>query len=469
MLYANRRVSSNSILSPTAIPFRSGESVAEYLQEQARTHVPEYVSRHPRDMQRDMDRLDALTKEINDFPLGEDAVQKPVMPSLSIPSSSQVPRNFGLIDLPTPAESVQSMVRRSPPISAYDRSSTPAVRVTKAVWKDMGDQLELLMRQNRELEAELASLRRGHQRLMDEDHDAEARVGKLRYQNEANREQKASMGRSLAQKDVEIKKQQLDIDNMNKRIMELQAELAECAKIKGEVEFLRATIKDNDTAHTRELESQAAALRDAKANAERLGAELDTAIKNQTHAGDHAKRAQNLADTLAKREKMNNDLRLKIVEEQMKVTSLEEEVEKLQEKVNRDSQDDLKEKLRDKSSQCDRFRTQLKGAEQQLKLAQSRLKAATQDGLLLRGAAHMVAPDPKSKLPKAVLSCTECYAKNLPCDNKSRCQNCTENEVKCARWRCSIKHRTGECHMAPCVMPHDVQGWLIMHDPRPEW
>lgn len=469
MLYANRRVSSNSILSPTALPFRTGESVAEYLQEQARTPIPEYVPRHPRDMQRDMDRLDALTKEINDYPVCEEAVQEPVMSSISPPSSSQVPRDFGPIDLPTPAESVQSMVRRSRPVSAYDRSSTPAVRVTKAVWKSMGDDLELLMRQKRELEAELASVRRGHQRLLDDDHDADARVGKLRYQNEANREQKASMGRSLAQKDVEIKKQQLDIDNLNTTIVELKSELADCAKNKGEAEFLRATIKDSDSAHGRELEAQAAALRDAKTNAERLAAELDTAIKTQAHAGDHAKRAQNLADTLAKREKVNMDLRQKIVEEQMKVMSLEEEVEQLQEKINRDSLDDLKEKLRDKSSQCDRFRTQLKGTEQQLKLAQSRLKAATQDGMLLRGAAHMVAPDPKSKLPKVVLSCTECYAKNLPCDNKSRCQNCTENEVKCARWRCSIKHRTGECHMTPCVMPHDVQGWLVMHDPRPEW
>lgn len=468
MLYANRRVSSNSILSPTALPFKSGESVAEYLQEQARTPIPEYVPRHPRDIQRDMDRLDALTKEINDYPI-EQAVQKPVMSALLPPASLQVPRNFSPADLLTPAESVQSMPRRSPPVSAYDRASTPAVRVTKAVWADMGKQFDSLMKQKRDLEEEVASLRRVHQRFLDEDHDADARAGKLRYQNEANREQKASMGRSLTQKDVEIKKQQLDIDNLNRTIVELHTELAECAKIRGEADWLRATIKDSDAAHTRDLEVQAAALRDAKVNAERLATELDTALKTQIHAGDHAKRAQNLADTLAKREKVNMDLRQKIVEEQMKVTSLEEDVERLQEKINRESLDDLKERLRDKSSQCDRFRTQLKGAEQQLKFAQSRLKAATQDGMLLRGAAHIVAPDASSKLPKTVLSCIECYAKNLPCDNRSRCQNCTENEVKCARWRCSIKHRTGECHMAPCVMPHDVQGWLVMHDPRPEW
>ena len=84
------------------------------------------------------------------------------------------------------------------------------------------------------------------------------------------------MGRSLNQKDVEIKKQQLDIDNLNTTIMELKSELAECAKIKGEAEFLRATIKDSDTAHARELEVQAAALRDANTNVERLTAELES-------------------------------------------------------------------------------------------------------------------------------------------------------------------------------------------------
>lgn len=469
MLYANRRVSSNSILSPTAKPSRRQESVAEYLQEQAQTPVPEHVPRLPADMQRDMDRLDALTKEINDYPIEEIFAHKLATHLPSQPLSFHSSEHYGPIDLPTPAESVQPSVKKTPPVSAYDRASTPAVRVTKAVWEDMGKQLDLLMEQKRNLEGELAKVRRNHKRLLDEDHDADVRVGKLRYQNEANREQKANMCRSLAQKDVEIKKQQLDIDDLNRTIMDLKSELAECAKIRGEAEWLRATIKDSDAAHAREVEAQTAAMREANADAKRLTTELETALRAQTNAGDHAKRAQNLADTLAKREKLNTELRQKIIEEQMRATNLEDEVERLQEKISQESLDDLKDKLREKSSQCDRVRTQLKGAEHQLKLTQSRLKAATNDGQLLRGAAHMVAPDPKSKLPKSILSCTECYAKNLPCDNKPRCQNCTENEVKCARWRCSVKHRTGECHMTPCVMPHDVQGWLVMAEPRPEW
>lgn len=469
MLYANRRVSSTSLLSPTAVPFRSRASVAQYLQEQAKTPAPEHDPWLHTNMQRDIDRLDALTKEINDDPLGEDLVAKPIVSSPTLPPSFHVSRHFGPIEPPTPSESAQSLAKYSPPVSTYDRHSTVVVRVAKPVWDDMGKQLDLLMKQKRDLETELANLRRGHQKLLDEDQDTDAQIGKLRYQNEANREQKAAMGRSLSHKDVEIKKQQLDIQNLNETIIELKSALAECAKIRGEAEWLRATIKDDDTAHARELGAQAAALRDTKAELERLTFELEASRIAQSHAGDHAKRAQNLADTLAKREKVNMELRQKIVEEQMKATNLEDEVERLQDKIKRENLNDLKEKLRDKSSQCDRFRTQLKGAEQQLKVTQSRLKIATNDGQLLRGAAHIVVPDPKSKLPRAVMSCIECYAKNITCDNRSSCQNCSENDIKCARWRCSIKHRTGECHMAPCVVPHDVQGWLVMAEPRPEW
>ncbi|KAI9874744.1 MAG: hypothetical protein M1823_007619, partial [Watsoniomyces obsoletus] len=101
----------------------------------------------------------------------------------------------------------------------------------------------------------------------------------------------------------------------------------------------------------------------------RLTLERDQAVRAQVNSGDHALRAQNLADTLAKREKLITNLRQKTLEEQMRATDLEDELERLREQVDQGSIDDLKEKLREKTSQCDRYRTQLKASEQQFKLS----------------------------------------------------------------------------------------------------
>jgi hypothetical protein len=200
-----------------------------------------------------------------------------------------------------------------------------------------------------------------------------------------------------------------------------------------------------------------------------LTLERDAALRAQVHVGDHVTRAQNLAETLSKRERLVTELRQKNLEEQMRVTDLEDEVERLREKVDRESLDDLKEKLREKSSQCDRFRTQLRTMEHQYKISQTRLSAALKGGEYLRGGAHLIAPHPKAKLPRAVMSCSECYANNNTCDSEARCRVCLESDKICSRWRCSVMHKLGECNAAPCKLPHDSQGWLIMKDQRPEW
>jgi hypothetical protein len=107
--------------------------------------------------------------------------------------------------------------------------------------------------------------------------------------------------------------------------------------------------------------------------------------------------------------------------------------------------------------------------EADLKLHKDQLAEVAKYGERLRGAAHMVMPGDDVKLPQTVISCLECYTKNLPCDNGSTCRNCSENNTACKRWMCSLKHKYGNCPLAPCLLTHDPQGWLMSPQPRPEW
>jgi myosin heavy subunit len=410
--------------------------------------------------QQDLRLLESVTEWINQYQINEDispttpsplSREAPLLPGLESP-----PRN-DVVDLPTPATSTQ------PPVSAYDRESGPIMPLTKDVWESINNSNRSLMEEKRVLEAKLAIVERQYQNSINEDHDVGAQLGLLRYQNEANRDQKANMGRTLAQKEVEIKKQQLDIDESNHKIASLEAEVAACGRFKGEADLLRISMKSSEAAHTHAITTHAAVIRNLEAEITRLKSE-------QNHADDHATRAQNLAETLTAREKVILDLRQKHMEEKMRVADLEDKVESLEEKIRQEDIDVIKDKLREKTSACDRFRSQLKGTEQQLKLYQERLMIATNGGNNLRGAAHLVKPNLSSKLPKNVVSCSECYAKNLTCDSSACCRNCTEsNNNKCARWRCSMKHKLGECTSVPCPLPHESQGWLVLNGPRPEW
>ena len=90
--------------------------------------------------------------------------------------------------------------------------------------------------------------------------------------------------------------------------------------------------------------------------------ERDEALRAQANAGDHQIRAQNLADTLAKREKKTAELHEKLIEERLRVTELEDEVEHLKELSNKTELEDVKAKLLEKTSMYDRQRNQLKVA-----------------------------------------------------------------------------------------------------------
>jgi hypothetical protein len=241
----------------------------------------------------------------------------------------------------------------------------------------------------------------------------------------------------------------------------------------GDLTYLRNMKHDralSDLAATkdRELEDLKQKIKENDCTIEKLTSERDKVFRAQANSDDHFNRARDLADALAQREKLVTGLRHQLVVEQLKVTELEDDLEVIKAK-NQPDIDDIKSKLREKTSVCDRQRNELKMVKAQLSQSQSRLMKITNHGESLHGAAHVVKPAETSKLPKLVISCVECYNKNLPCDNGAKCRNCIENNTPCARWRCSLKHKYGDCPLTPCPLSHDSQGWLVLRAERPEW
>ncbi|XP_014557448.1 hypothetical protein COCVIDRAFT_97202 [Bipolaris victoriae FI3] len=261
--------------------------------------------------------------------------------------------------------------------------------------------------------------------------DGGSQLCRLKYQNEVNKDQKASMCRLLAEKEMRIKTQQLDFDRLARRMTELEAELKDLEEAARERDFLRSTVA-------------------------KLARERDEALQAATCAQDYQTRIQKLTDHLVRFKEANLELRQKLVEEGLNKINLGEDNE------------DLQAKLREKTSLCDRQRDQLKTVERELRISEERLNN-TQSGQLLQGAAHLVRPHMHAELPKRVVACSECYANNLECDSEARCRSCTERDVSCGRWRCSMKHKLGDCPLALCKLSHDSQGWLILPKERPQW
>ncbi|EOA86587.1 uncharacterized protein SETTUDRAFT_30922 [Exserohilum turcica Et28A] len=189
----------------------------------------------------------------------------------------------------------------------------------------------------------------------------------------------------------------------------------------------------------------------------------------------------------APKDSSSPDLRLELMKERLRNIELEDEIEGLKNKLREQQvqldtaeaqlkhrenrpiatgleseNEELKIKLREQ-------RVQLKTAEAQLKHCENRLLEITKNGMSLQGAAHLVKPNANTQLPKTVFACSECYANNLECDNNATCRSCTDRGETCARWRCSLKHRLGNCPLTPCKLAHDEQGWLMLRTERPQW
>jgi hypothetical protein len=261
------------------------------------------------------------------------------------------------------------------------------------------------------------------------------------------------------------------------RGIKVERDLANLAAIKDrEIADLKRTIKERECALSNlatnkdhEPRKVNVIIREREHTIDSLTGQRDAARSSQVHSGDHLSRVRNLADILAQRENLLADLREQLVVERLKVAKLEHELEVMEAESNKVNSNNLKSKLRETISTCDRQHKQLKIFEADLKLHKDQLTQVAKYGERLRGAAHMVTPGDDVKLPQTVISCLECYTKNLPCDNGSTCRNCSENNTACKRWMCSLKHKYGNCPLAPCLLTHDPQGWLMSPRPRPEW
>jgi hypothetical protein len=484
MHFASRIASGSSMVSPLARPYHSNGSVAAYLQSQARSPT-DLSSSLPDYRQDNMKRLESILQELEDLPIDDDdsktaktrsssgsraVLEPPPLPNLQPTSSCTT--YLGPIAPPTPAESTQPW-----------EPEEPVVRITMKVWDTLNMDAKNLRDKNRDLEAKLVQTLKTQQQAMHHDGDCKeelmAQKGKLEYQNEHNKVQKATMARSLTEKDLQIKQMQLDIDNLKERLeTTTTAAKKEFIDLVKERDYLQATLKNNTKAHG---QIAADSIVNTNGEVERLEAEVnslqealrtsnlerDAALRIHASVGDHKAHAQKLTDQLSHREKLLRSTQEKFATEHTRVCELEDHVEDLQRRL--DLSGDFQSKLREVTSERDRFRTKVKHQEKVIEDAQNRIQRASNQGASLRGAAHLVKPQANTKLPALTLGCSECYANNVPCDDKARCRNCTENNENCVRWRCSLKHILGTCPDVPCRFPHDQQGWLLQVEPRPQW
>jgi DNA repair exonuclease SbcCD ATPase subunit len=486
----------DKILAPKAKVFKCPESVAEFLREQETDSehmlcIPDHMQRDlerlealtndiaermPDQMQKDLERLEALTTEINDYPSDDEAKSRAtsshLLPAFERPLQvvSNKPSTLTGSTEPTasaksasfaqpasftePTSFAQSAASAKSPMPAFDQETGPVIGVTKGVW-------DALEEQKRELEEELAMLR------TDIDHDTSMRIGKLRYQNESNKDQKASMARVIAEKDLEIKQKQLDMQELDEKIRDLEAKLKQSKRDEGELNRLRRVIEAADAAHAKDLEIVRACHKRELMREEQVMIDLQNDYnllineRNEARATGGTPLEVSLKKELKEQRKMTTQLQNQFSKSQDKVFKYQDEIERLKEQLDKVNLDGLKAQLKEKTSQSDRFRNQVKHLEQ-------RLSVATNGGEYLKGGAHLVAPNAKTVLPKTVMPCSECYAKNITCDGGAKCRPCAESNTTCARWRCSLKQKLGECHLTPCSLPHDPQGWLVMNA-RPEW
>jgi hypothetical protein len=212
------------MLSPLAKPFQAAESAASYLQRQEAASPIGSPSSVP-DYRQKVAHLDSLTEAISKFNIEDNETSHhPRTPSPLYKKSLLVPElepplHFGPIEPPTPTESLP------PTRSAFRSDQEPVVRLTKQVWERMSQDLDTLRKQNQDLEKGLSVLKKHNEVLCNDDQDVSTQLGKLRYQNEANKTQKALMGRALAEKDMRIKEQQLEMDDLARKLGGQEEEL----------------------------------------------------------------------------------------------------------------------------------------------------------------------------------------------------------------------------------------------------
>lgn len=477
MQFASRVRSGSSIFSPLARPYHADGSVAAYLQNQARSPLTAVTSPITGYSEQKMQRLVSMLEEIDDIPVDDEeddnatvqhtqtnkAVVQPLLPGFE-PISTTIPIRTGPIFPPTPADSTEPQTMPTDPI----------VRVTMHAWEAVSRGLEVLKEEKRTLElkiSRLEKLKASPPRLSsDKEDELSTEIGHLKFQNEQNKTQKATMARTLSQKDVEIKQLQLDLDVCKEALERAEIAATSHAEVVGEYDYLQDRMKE-DRINASCLLSDLKEVKDREIQTltEQVH-DLQDEVRRSEEGGRNNKH-KDLAiirlEALIKCEMQLKTVNAEYIAEHVKVDELEDHIELLQGKLGEVG--GLQAQLSQKSADCDRWRTKYKNQEKMVDTWKRQLERAADENTCLRGAAHLVKPAASSKLSPIVTSCSECYSKNITCDNKARCRHCTENNVDCARWRCSLRHHLGQCPRVPCTFPHGEDGWLLAPDPRPTW
>jgi hypothetical protein len=476
MQFASRVSSGSNILSPLARPYHADGSVAAYLRSQA-CSPPTAVTPPITDcIEQKMQRLESMLKELHDIPVDDDeddnatvqltqtmnAIVQPLLPGFEPPST--IPVRTGPITPPTPADSTEPQTLPTEPV----------VRVTMHAWEAMGRDLEALKEEKRALElkiARLEKLKTSPPRLSgDKEDELHTEIGHLKFQNEQNKTQKATMARTLSQKDVEIKQLQLELDTCKEALERAKNAATSHAEVVGERDYLHAQLKDDRISSSRVLSDLTEVKNHEIQSLNRQLHDLEEVVrrcKEGERNNEHNDVAVVRLEALNKCEKQLKTVNAKYAAEHARVNELEDHIELLQSKLNEVG--DLQTQLSQKSADCDRWRTKYKNQEKMIETCKRQMERAANENTCLRGAAHLVKPANSSKLSPVVMSCSECYARNITCDNKARCRHCTENNEDCARWRCSLRHHLGQCSRVPCTFPHGEDGWLLAPEPRPQW
>jgi hypothetical protein len=187
-----------------------------------------------------LERLEALANGINDYPSDDEAESRAtssqLLPAFERPLQVE-PSKPSVLTAPT--DHTASAKSTMP---AFDQKTGPVIRLTRGTWEALGDR-------SRGLEEEVAMLSTAA------DNDTSMHIGKLRYQNESNNDQKASMGRVIAERDLEFK-QQLDMQEQDEKMRDLEAKLKESKQKEGEPDRLRRAIDAADAAHAKDLKQR---------------------------------------------------------------------------------------------------------------------------------------------------------------------------------------------------------------------
>ncbi|KAJ4368627.1 hypothetical protein N0V86_009534 [Didymella sp. IMI 355093] len=394
MQFASRVNSGSSILSPLARPYHADGSVAAYLQTQARSSPSAVTSPTADYSQHNMQRLESMLKELGEVPIDDDeddnaTVELKQPQTASFESHTTFAVRTGPIIPSTPSESTE------PQMPAH-----PVVRIAMHAWEAMGRDLEALKQERRAFETKIARLekQRSPPRVNREE-ELQTEIGHLKYQNEQNKTQKATMARTLSQKDVEIKQLQLNLDASRKALETAVAASKVCALVAEDRDHSQAQLRDHSISSSRKLSDLTEAKdRDIQVLAQQLN-DLQEVVR-RSEEGSHNNKDKALAETRLEAlnicEKQLKSVNAKYAIEHARVNKLEDHVEGLQGRLNQAG--DLQAQLSQKSADCDRWRTKFKNQEKMVETWKRQIERTADENTCLRGAAYLVKPVATSKL-----------------------------------------------------------------------